>query len=98
MKHFIIEITYLIPAKELGEVVGEHRAFLKTGYERGWLLCSGPRVPKTGGVVIARAPSLDELQQFFRYDPYQMKDLATYRWIEFDPVLRQAFLEEWLET
>jgi uncharacterized protein YciI len=55
MKHFLIEITYLVSAEQLGDVVAEHRAFLQTGYDRGWLLFSGPLVPRTGGVVVGRA-------------------------------------------
>jgi uncharacterized protein YciI len=96
MKHFLVEITYLVGPELIAEVVGEHRAFLQTGYERGWLLMSGPRIPRTGGVIIARAPSLDELKAFFAQDPYQLKKMASYQYSEFDPVKRQAFLENWV--
>jgi uncharacterized protein YciI len=95
MKHFIIEVTYNVPAEQLGETVGLHRSFLQTGYERGWILCSGPMLPRTGGMIVARAPSLEELQRFFAADPYLLKNLAVYRFIEFDPIKRQPFLEEW---
>jgi len=95
MKHFLVEINYLVPAETIGETVVEHRAFLQTGYDRGLLLISGPRVPRTGGVVIARAGSLQEIQEFFRDDPYQQKGLAAYTFTEFDPVKRQPFLEDW---
>lgn len=96
MKHFIVEITYTVPAEQLSEIVASHRAFLQTGYERGWLLMSGPGVPRVRGFVIARAPSLEDLQQFFKDDPYQQNSVATYRFSEFDPVKRQGFLEEWV--
>jgi uncharacterized protein YciI len=96
VRHFIIEIDYRIPADQIGDVVAEHRAFLKGGYERGWLLFSGPKVPKTGGVIVARAPSLELLQDFFRSDPYIMKEIADYCFIEFDPVFRQDWLEDWV--
>src|SRR5512145_824240 len=95
MKHFVILTTFTKPFEEFGEMVGHHRAFLQKGYDRGWLLCSGPQNPKVGGVIIARAPSLEELQQFFTDDPYQINGLATYQFIEFEPVKRQIFLEAW---
>lgn len=98
MKHFLVELHYLVPAEQLAETVTEHRAFLQTGYERGWLLISGPQVPRVGGVVVARAPSLADLESFFSADPYQTKGLATYRFVEFDPVKRQPFLEDWVTT
>jgi uncharacterized protein YciI len=96
MKHFIVEIHYRIPAEQIGEVVQEHRSYLKGGYEKGWLLFSGPKSPKTGGIVIARAPSLEDIQVFFSTDPYQVKGIADYRIIEFEPVLRQSWLEDWV--
>jgi uncharacterized protein YciI len=64
MKHFVIEITYHVPAEQLGETVGEHRAFLDGGYQSGLLLMSGPQKPKIGGMVIARAESVDDLRAF----------------------------------
>ena len=44
-KCFLIEITYRVPADQLGDIVEEHRAFLRSGYEQGILLLSGPQQP-----------------------------------------------------
>lgn len=96
MRHFVILTTFKIPYEALGERVAEHRTFLQIGYERGWLLFSGPQAPKTGGLIVARAPSLEALQAFFADDPYLLNGLAEYRFVEFEPVKRQAFLEEWV--
>ena len=96
MKHFIVEITYLVAAEQLAEIVTEHRAFLQTGYDAGRLLFSGPQTPRVGGIVVARAESLEEIQQFFKDDPYQKKGVASYRFIEFSPVKFQPFMESWL--
>ena len=96
MKHFLIDIEYIVPLARIDEIVAQHRAFLQTGYDKGWLLMSGPKNPKTGGVVIARAPSLEELQELFNHDPYQLNQAAVYQFREFDPVKRQAFMEEWI--
>jgi len=96
MKHFIIELTYTAPAERLDKIVAEHRVFLKTGYERGWLLMSGPQVPRTGGMVVGRAPSLEAIQQFFQDDPYQKKGAATYRFVEFEPVRLQEWMKDWV--
>ena len=96
MKHFIIELTYTSPAERLDEIVAEHRAFLKTGYERGWLLMSGPQVPRNGGMVVGRAPSLEAIRQFFQEDPYQKKGAATYRFVEFEPVRLQDWMKDWV--
>ncbi len=96
MKHFLITITYTVSAEQRSEVLPDHRVFLKTGYEKGWLLCSGPTADKTGGLVVARAPSLEDIQRFFEDDPYQQKNAATHAFAEFDPVLHQPFLADWV--
>jgi uncharacterized protein YciI len=96
MKHFIVEITYTAPLEQVGEVTPDHRAFLQTGYDSGLLLYSGPQVPRVGGIIVARADSLEEIQQFFADDPYQKRGMATYRLIEFNPVKSQAFMEPWI--
>ena len=96
MKHFIIEINYKIPAEEMIEIVAEHRQFLQGGYERRLLLFSGPRLPRTGGIVIARAESLEEIHAFFQNDPYHLHDMAEHRFTEFEPVKLQGFMEDWV--
>ena len=95
MKHFLIDIEYSAPIEIIDMIVGEHRAFLQTGYDKGWLLMSGPKKSKTGGIVIARASSMQDIQEFFFHDPYQQHKVATYRFVEFDPVKRQPILEDW---
>ncbi len=97
MKHFIILSNYLVPFEQLGDNIADHRAFLQTGYDKGLLLCSGPQATKTGGAIIARAASLEALKEFMAADPYQQRNLARYQFIEFDPVKRQPFLEEWIK-
>ncbi len=97
MKHFMIEITFRVPEEVINQTTAEHRAFLQTGYDAGKLLYSGPKVPRVGGIVLARAESLEEIQQFFQADPYVQKGLATYRFVEFNPVLFQKFVEPWVK-
>jgi uncharacterized protein YciI len=95
MLHFIIDITYTGSAEEIDAVRPLHRAFLEEGYKRGWLLCSGPKPGGAGGLVVARAPSLSELQELFAEDPYRLQNVATQTFTEFSPVMRQEFLEAW---
>jgi uncharacterized protein YciI len=96
MKHFIVEITYTAPLAKIDETLPLHREFLQTGYDKGWLLMSGPRNPRVGGIVIARAPSLEDIEAFFKNDPYQQRAQATYSFIEFEPVKKAPVIETWL--
>ena len=97
MKHFIINVTYKVPLIKIDEMLAEHRKFLQIGYDNGLLLFSGPRNPRTGGVVAARAESLEHIISFFNNDPYKINNAADYEFIEIDPVKRQPFLEEWVK-
>jgi uncharacterized protein YciI len=96
MKHFLVEVNYAVPLEQIDAVLAEHRAFLQTGYDRGLLLMSGPLNPRSGGRVVVRAESLDEIRAFFARDPYNLKSLATYAFYEFEPVKRQPFMDDWI--
>ncbi len=96
MKHFIININYIVPLTKIDEILSEHRKFLQVGYNNGLLLFSGPRNPRTGGIVAARANSIEELKTFFENDPYMINSYAKYEFIEFDPVKHQSILDEWI--
>jgi uncharacterized protein YciI len=97
MKHFLVDINYLVPIEQLADIVPVHRAFLQTGYDQGILLLSGPREPRTGGIVIARAETQADLESFFRQDPYAIQKVATHSLIEFNPVLFQPWLNNWIK-
>ena len=96
MLHFIIEITYTAALPEFERALPSHRAFLQTGYDRGLLLMSGPQNPRTGGILVARAATRDELEAFLQGDPYRVLGLASYRFIEFNPVKRSPLVEGWI--
>jgi uncharacterized protein YciI len=96
MKHFIINVTYTVPLEKIDESLSIHRNFLQEGYDRGLLLFSGPRNPRTGGIVAARANSLEEIEEFFEHDPYKTNNFAEYEYIEFNPVKFNPILKDWI--
>lgn len=96
MKHFIVLINYKAPIEQIEATTPIHREFLKQGYEKGLLLFSGPRVPRSGGVVCAKGKTLEEVDNFFMDDPYRKNNLADYEFIQFRPLSKQSFLTEWL--
>ncbi len=97
MKHFIIHVKYTAPLARIDEILPAHRKFLQSGYDKGLLLFSGPMNPRTGGIVAARAGSLDEIKIFFEDDPYVKNNAAEYSFFEFDPVMFQSILEKWIK-
>lgn len=97
MKFFVCEIIYKAPIEQIEATTLEHRSFLRTGYDQGFILMSGPQVPRTGGMVIAKGESMEAMAEFFSNDPYQKKGLAVYEFIEFNPKNYQDFLKGWIE-
>ncbi|PTY01481.1 hypothetical protein DB346_12065 [Verrucomicrobia bacterium LW23] len=97
MKHFMVELTYTAPFERVAQFVPEHRTYLQRGYDAELLLFSGPQNPKTGGIIIARAPNIELLQEFLAADPFQRENVASYRIVEFEAVKSQPFMKPWID-
>lgn len=96
MKQFIIEIIYQAEPEEIAKVRDEHRKYLLTGYEKGLILMSGPQVPQIGGLVVMKGNSMEEIHDFFANDPYNLAGLTKYLYFEFEPVMHQEFMKNWI--
>jgi uncharacterized protein YciI len=97
MKHFLLEGQHLVPFEQRApELIAAHRRFLQEGYDKGRFLLSGPSIPPTGGVLVARARSREELNEFLADEPFcKAKVMRFSRITEFDPVQHQPVLKEW---
>jgi uncharacterized protein YciI len=81
---FLIEITYTRPIEEIEARTAEHRAWLDERIAEGLLILTGPKVPRTGGFLIARGgKSLEEVTAIMKDDPFAAHGLADYRIVEF---------------
>lgn len=99
MKHFFLQGEHLVPFEQRDpEMIARHRAFLQQGYERGDFLFSGPSVPPTGGVLVARAASRAALDALLADEPFVKAGLMRFSSvIEFNPVQHQALLAGWFK-
>ncbi len=98
MRHFLVEATYTVPFEQVRAAIPRHRAWLQQGYDQGLFLCSGPKVPPTGGYLLARAASVEALRAMFEDEPFKREGLATFTFTEFDPVKRQPWTEAWFSA
>lgn len=87
MKYFLINLTYTVQLEKVQEITPEHRAYLKTNYDAGILLFSGPYVPRTGGVLFAKAEDNSVIEAMIANDPFKTKGIAEYEIIEIAPVM-----------
>ena len=86
---YIIDIVYTKPLDVVKEILPAHREYLKKHYEQGVLIMSGPKKPLTGGMIVAKFESLEQVNTFIANDPYSLQNAADYSVTEFDPVLHQ---------
>src|SRR5438477_6592097 len=98
MKYFLIQIHYTATLEKLNEVTPEHRAYLKTKYDEGILLFSGPRVPRTGGILFARAEDISTIYTMIAHDPFKLKEIADYEVIEIAPAMWAEGLNKIFES
>ncbi len=94
---YVIVIRYLKPLEEIEKHVVAHRAFLEKQYQAGLLLASGPQVPRSGGVILARSLPREKLVKLFGEDPFVAQGVAEYQFIEFQAVKHAAGFEDWLK-
>lgn len=87
---FIVTLKYKKSLAEIDTHLVAHREFLQKYYDAGDLICSGPQVPRVGGIILARTPSRARLEEILVEDPFQQKGLVEYSFVEFQPVKYSA--------
>jgi uncharacterized protein YciI len=97
VRHFVLEGRHLMPFSEIGaDLKAAHYAFLQDGMDAGRFLFSGPKVPATGGFLIARAESAEDLRDYLAAEPYTSNGVMTFAAMtEFFPRQHSPLLTTW---
>jgi len=95
---FIIDITYQVPLEQIDRHMKEHMIFLNKHYDAGHFLLSGRKLPRTGGIIISKASSKQELEGWLAEDPFFNHQLATFTITEFNPSQFQAELSSFINS
>ena len=80
---FIVTITYLKPGEEIDALMPGHVEWRKKGYADGLFIASGRRVPRTGGVILARSGDEQALRDNLARDPFVTHGAARSDVVEF---------------
>lgn len=81
---FLVLTRYVRPMPEIEARTAEHRAWLDEQIAAGVLILAGPRVPRTGGVLISSASQTRaSLEDILKQDPFSLEGLADFEIIEF---------------
>jgi uncharacterized protein YciI len=84
---FMIELQYVAPIEKVDEVRNEHLEFLEKYVSKSIFLVSGPKLPRTGGLILADGITKDELDLIINEDPFVKKQMAKYKITEFTPTM-----------
>lgn len=87
---FIVLITYKKPLAIIDEYLVSHRSYLDEGYKNNLLITSGPKNPRTGGILFSQLNDREQLENFLQKDPFYIHDVADYEIIEFTPIKYHA--------
>ncbi|MDH3347989.1 MAG: YciI family protein [Desulfobulbaceae bacterium] len=80
---FVVSLTYKCSLSEVDQQLEAHVAYLREQYAQGHFIASGRKVPRTGGIVLAKAASKEALEKILAEDPFAQNDLADYTITEF---------------
>ena len=94
---FIINSVYKKPVEFVDAHVKAHREFLDRYYEKGVFITSGPKEPRTGGIIIAKAGSRAELETIMAEDPFSVHGISAYEYTEFKATKAGKGLEKLLD-
>jgi uncharacterized protein YciI len=72
---FIIDLRYTAPVEEVDRHLEAHVDWLRQGMADGWLVAAGRKVPREGGVLIARGER-DAIAAKAATDPFVTEGVA----------------------
>lgn len=81
---YLIAITYTQPLEAVERVLPAHRQYLRDAPLAARIVMTGRRSPPTGGLVMLRADSREEVDAFVRQDPYFTENVAAFEIVAFD--------------
>jgi uncharacterized protein YciI len=95
---FIINLHYIASLEKIDAHMKEHMVFLNACYREGLFIVSGRKIPRTGGIILAKGSSSDALKALMRNDPFVVHGLAEFDVIEFQasqshPDFKKVFKE-----
>jgi uncharacterized protein YciI len=94
---FLIDVQYEAQLTEVDAALADHVTFLRQQYQQGVFIVSGRKVPRTGGIILARGVTRDELDAILDTDPFKQQGLARYTITEFVASMTAAELATFQE-
>jgi uncharacterized protein YciI len=87
---FLVLLQYKVPLAEIDALMKRHVAFLETHHASGLFVTSGRRLPRTGGVILAKGDDEAGLREIMASDPFISEGAADFEVIQFRSSLHAA--------
>jgi uncharacterized protein YciI len=84
---FVVSLNYKVDLSEIDRLIPAHVVYLEACYANGVFIASGRKEPRTGGVILAQATSLEILNKVLEKDPFYIAGVAEYEVTEFIPTM-----------
>jgi uncharacterized protein YciI len=84
-RSYVLLVNYTADLAAIDAEMPAHQRFLDQHVASGEFLVSGPRDPRTGGVILAHTISDARVAQIIATDPFLQQGLVTYEVIRFHP-------------
>lgn len=81
----IFNLTYVKPISEVERFLPAHICFLDEHYKKRLFICSGRKVPRTGGIILCNCADMEKAKEIMEKDPFFKEGIARYEVIEFVP-------------
>ncbi|MFC5585248.1 YciI family protein [Nitratireductor kimnyeongensis] len=78
---FIISLRYVVPVEQVEAHMEGHLAWLEKHYASGTFIASGRKVPRTGGIILARGVR-EGIEACVAQDPFVVNGVADAEIIE----------------
>ncbi len=92
----VVVLTYVKPLDEVDAQLAAHVEWLKKGYADGIFLASGRKIPRSGGVILAKGDDMDALRTRLSQDPFQQSGVAKAEIIPFKATMTAPSLQHLL--
>ena len=82
---FIVLLRFSANKNKAGQLMEDHKAWLRRGFEDGVFLLAGSLEPEGGGGILAYNTSLAALQERVNKDPFVIENVVKADLFELDP-------------
>lgn len=82
---FVISLHYTAALDRIDALMERHMAFLEGHAENGTFIAWGRKVPRDGGLILAKGKSREEIERLAAQDPFVSQGAAEFEVIEWAP-------------